>query len=107
MKSTRATFCAAMTLLAALAVPVRLAAQVADSGTTNFVIAYHEIAHAHTQHIAYAASRPVEKPALELIADLLATQWFYQKMVVNTPDTEQYRDFRKLSTHSQAISPIL
>jgi hypothetical protein len=37
MKSTKVTFCAAMTLLAALAVPLRLAAQVGGSGTTNFV----------------------------------------------------------------------
>ena len=37
MKFTKVTGCAAMTLLAALAVPVRPAAQVAGSGTTNFV----------------------------------------------------------------------
>lgn len=67
------------------------------------LIAYHEVGHAYTQHITYAASRPIEKRALELIADLLATQWFYQKMIVNTPDTEQYRALRDVTTHSEAI----
>ena len=37
MKFTKVTGCAAMTLLAALALPVRPAAQVAGGGTTNFV----------------------------------------------------------------------
>lgn len=63
-------------------------------------IAYHEVAHATTLR---SHSSQVQKMGLELIADLLATQWFYYKMIVNTPDTEQYRQFRGVDSYAQSI----
>lgn len=67
------------------------------------LIAYHEVGHAYTQLAVRTVTSPLESSALELIADLLATQWFYQKIIVNTPDTEEYRRFRGVSSYAEAI----
>lgn len=67
-------------------------------------IAYHEVAHAYIQQFT-REPRPsqAERVAFELIADLVATEWIYNKMIRNTPDTEEYRAFRQLGSYRETI----
>src|SRR4029077_21205244 len=64
------------------------------------LIAYHEVGRAYTQLAVRTVTSPLESYALDLIADLLATQGFYEKMIVNTPDAEEYRRFSSSSWRS-------
>jgi hypothetical protein len=67
-------------------------------------IACHEVGHVYALHLESGRSvTPVHRRAFELIADLLASGWIYKKMIVNTPDTEEYRCARGVSSHSEAI----
>jgi hypothetical protein len=66
-------------------------------------IAYHEVGHVYAQLTRTQEQNPVRATAFEIIADLLAVQWMYRKMIVNTPDTEEYRTFRGLASHSEAL----
>lgn len=68
-------------------------------------IANHEIAHAYvgqfTENADHHGAR--EHRAFEIIVDTLATQWIYNHMIINTPDTDEYREFRGTSTHRESI----
>jgi hypothetical protein len=67
-------------------------------------IAAHEVGHVYGLHLESGRSpTPVHHRAYELIADLLATGWLYNKMIRNTPDTDEYRKIRGVSSHSEAI----
>lgn len=68
-------------------------------------IANHEIAHAYVGQLT-DASKPdsdQEQRAFEIIVDMLATEWIYNHMVVNTPDTEQYRESSGFKSHNESI----
>lgn len=68
-------------------------------------IGNHEVAHAYTRQL----NRPADQlgksdgRACEVLADLVATEWLYNMMVRNTPDTAEYREMRGFKTHSQSI----
>jgi hypothetical protein len=67
-------------------------------------IACHEVGHVYALHLEGGRSvTPVHRRAFELIADLLTSGWIYHKMIRNTPDTEEYRQMRGVSSHSEAI----
>jgi len=67
-------------------------------------IAYHEVAHAYIrQFMRDQDTSSTQGRAFELIADLVATEWLYNVMVRNTPDTEEYREFRGLDTYADTI----
>jgi hypothetical protein len=67
-------------------------------------IAYHEVAHAYVrQFMRKPVPTQKEQQAFELIADLVATEWFYNQMVRNTPDTDEYRCFRGMNTYADTI----
>ncbi len=66
-------------------------------------MAYHEVAHGYLKQVTRKGSTKVEASAFELLADLVAVAWFYNHMVVNTPDTEEYRQFRRLRSHVDSI----
>jgi len=67
-------------------------------------IAYHEIAHAYVEQMT-SQLRPTqsERRSFELVADLVATQWMYQKMIANTPDTSEYRRVAGLNSYAETI----
>jgi hypothetical protein len=53
----------------------------------------HEIAHAYVRQITRQPKPSgTEIVAFEFLADLVATDWFFTKMIGNTPDTEVYRN---------------
>jgi hypothetical protein len=67
-------------------------------------IAYHEVAHAYTEQLTREPYPTLaEKRSFELIADLLAVEWLYRKIIVNTPDTPEYRQFRALNSYADSI----
>jgi hypothetical protein len=67
-------------------------------------IAYHEVAHAYIGQFTRSFSpSPAERKASELIADLVATEWFYRKMIGNTPDTEEYRALRSMGSYRETL----
>lgn len=67
-------------------------------------MANHEVAHAYVQQATRRQpSTPLEKTSFELIADLVAAEWFYNKMIRNTPDTEEYREFRGMHSYAETI----
>src|ERR1700722_18768222 len=68
------------------------------------LIANHEVAHAYIQQITHRP-RPTqtERMAFEIVADLVANAWFYSKMIRKTPDTEEYREFRRLNSYAETI----
>ena len=66
-------------------------------------MAYHEVAHGYLKQVTRKGSTKVEASAFELLADLVAVAWFYNHMIVNTPDTEEYRQFRRLKSHADSI----
>jgi hypothetical protein len=67
-------------------------------------VAYHEVAHAYINHIVLKPSATdVEKSGCEYIADLLATEWFYNKWIRNTPDADEYRRARGMVSYADTI----
>ena len=66
-------------------------------------MAYHEVAHGYLKQVTRNTCTKVETSAFELLADLVAVAWFYNHMIVNTPDTEEYRQFRRLKSHADSI----
>jgi hypothetical protein len=68
-------------------------------------IANHEIAHAFVGQLASNIRhlKSEELQAFELIVDLVATQWLYKKMIVNTPDSHEYRIFRERDSYEDCI----
>ena len=68
------------------------------------LMAYHEIGHAYADPLTCGQQiNPVTQRGFELIADLLATTWFYNGYIRNTPDDDAYREGRGFATHSEAI----
>jgi hypothetical protein len=68
------------------------------------LVAYHEVGHAYADHLTCGPDiNPVTRRGFELIADLLAATWFYNKYVRNTPDDSGYREARGLASHQEAI----
>jgi hypothetical protein len=68
------------------------------------LIVNHEIAHAYVQQVTHRPHPTVnESMAFELIADMVATAWFYSKMIGSTPDTAEYRKFRGMQSYAETI----
>lgn len=71
--------------------------------TTQFIV-NHEIAHAYvgqlTSRDKYTSK---ENRAFEFIVDLIATEWLYNKMIRNTPNTDEYREFRGFKNYRESI----
>jgi hypothetical protein len=74
-----------------------------DYDLLTMQMAFHEIAHGYVKQVTREGTTTVERAAFELIADLLATEWFYNKMIVNTPDSEEYRQLRRVNSHAESI----
>jgi hypothetical protein len=68
-------------------------------------IANHEIAHAYVGQLASTVRqlKAEEYKAFEFIVDLVATQWMYRRLIINTPDSTEYRDLRGTSDHAESI----
>lgn len=67
-------------------------------------IVNHEVAHAATgQFLNGAFGWEHEDKALEIVADLAATDWLFTRMIRLTPDSDEYRKMRGTSTHSESI----
>lgn len=67
-------------------------------------LAFHEVAHAYIEQVMrQRPPTPAERKAFELIADLVATEWIYNKMIRNTPDTNSYRALRGIDTYAGTI----
>ena len=67
-------------------------------------IAFHEVGHAYALHLTQSQDVSLaQRKGFELVADLLATTWFYNKMVRNTPDSSEYRQMRGFNSHSESI----
>ena len=68
-------------------------------------IANHEIAHAYVGQLASTVRqlKAEEYKAFEFVVDLVATQWMYRQLIINTPDSTEYRDFRGTSDHAESI----
>ncbi len=68
-------------------------------------IANHELAHAYTGQFLKSAriERNIDIRACEVVADVVATEWIYNQMIRNTPDTNEYREMRGVETHEQAL----
>jgi len=68
------------------------------------LIAFHEVGHAYGLHLVGSRDlNAVTLKGFELIADLLATTWFYNTIVRNTPDDDEYRTFRGFSSYSESV----
>ena len=75
-----------------------------DYDNVTKLIANHEIAHAYLKQATRSpAPTSSESIAFEFIADLLATHWHFRKMVRLTPDSDEYRAFRKTKSHADSI----
>lgn len=71
--------------------------------TTQFIV-NHEIAHAYVGQLTSADIYTLkENRAFEFIVDLIATEWLYNKMIRNTPNTDEYREFRGFEDHNESI----
>ena len=71
--------------------------------TTQFIV-NHEIAHAYAGQLTSKHNYSEgENRAFEFIVDLVATEWLYNKMIRNTPDTEEYRNLRGVKNYSESI----
>jgi hypothetical protein len=66
-------------------------------------MAFHEIAHGYVKQVTREGTTTAEKAGFELIADLVATEWFYNQMIANTPDSEEYRNWRGANSHAESI----
>ena len=68
------------------------------------LMAYHEIGHAYANHLTCGRDlNAVTRRGFELIADLLATTWFYNGYIRNTPDDNGYRQARGCGSYSESI----
>jgi hypothetical protein len=67
------------------------------------LIAFHEVGHAYALHLTAADANVVRRRGFELIADLLAITWMCNKLVRNTPDSDEYREMRGFTSHAEAI----
>ncbi len=69
------------------------------------LIVHHEVAHAYVDQFAHMNNGMPEQDfrAFEFIADMVATSWLYTGLIVNTPDSEGYREMRGFSTHVESI----
>lgn len=68
------------------------------------LMAYHEIGHAYADHLTCGRDiNAVTRRGFELIADLLATTWFYSGYIRNTPHDDGYRKARGFGSHSESI----
>jgi hypothetical protein len=68
------------------------------------LIAFHEVGHCYALHLTGESdSNVVTRQGSELIADLLATTWLYNKMIRNTPDNAEYRAYRGFSSYSESV----
>jgi|NGEPerStandDraft_6_1074524.scaffolds.fasta_scaffold19377_3 hypothetical protein len=65
-------------------------------------IAYHEVAHGYVRQFSRVLTDE-ETRAFEIVVDLVATEWFYNGWIKNTPDTPEYRRFRGIDTYSETI----
>jgi hypothetical protein len=80
-------------------------------GTTTYfdsavqALVNHETAHAYMGHLERVRTRlsDLDRKAFEFMADLTATSWMYRKFIVNTPNTDEYREMRGVSTHDEAL----
>lgn len=68
-------------------------------------IVCHEAGHAYVRQFARlrAPMPELDRKAFELLADLTATSWLYRRFIVNTPDTPEYRRFRRVRSHAHAL----
>lgn len=67
-------------------------------------MAQHEVAHAYVQQVSREPTPTLaEKCGFEHVADLVATCWLYNKMIRNTPDSDEYRQFRGMSSYAETI----
>lgn len=68
------------------------------------LMAYHEVGHAYADHLTCGQDlNSVTRRGYELIADLLATTWFYNCYIRNTPDDDAYRETRGFASYSDSI----
>ncbi len=68
-------------------------------------IVNHEVAHAYTGQFTARidSDRGLDARAKEIVADVVATEWMYNLMVRNTPNSEEYRKIRGTNTHAESI----
>jgi hypothetical protein len=68
-------------------------------------VANHEIAHAYVGQLTDPSGQhsAQDQRAFELIVDTLATEWIYNHMIRNTPDTEAYRKFAGVASYKDSI----
>lgn len=73
-------------------------------GVVQF-IACHEAAHAYVRQFdrPLHTNTDAESRAFEVLADLVATSWLYQRLIVGTPDTPEYRRHRGARSHRHAV----
>lgn len=68
------------------------------------LIANHEIAHAYLGQLSDWKGGPqIDYSAYELLADLLAIEWFYIHMIKNTPQAPEYFKMRGVKNFSEAL----
>ena len=64
----------------------------------------HEWAHAYIQRYDWICEEgPLDRRALELLADLVGVAWLFAHFVVKTPDLPGYRQRRGVGDHAEAI----
>ena len=70
----------------------------------SFLIANHEVAHIYVSQLSLKFDNSKENSkAIEIIADLIASEWFFRRYVYFTPDMESYRESRKFTSHAEAV----
>lgn len=69
------------------------------------IIAYHEVAHAYVGQLFFSNSISKNHvKAFEYAADLVSTEWFYNTYIRNTPNTQEYREFRRIETYNECLT---
>lgn len=68
-------------------------------------IANHEIAHAYVGQLKTSMRRlsASESRAFEYIVDIIGIEWNYNHLIVNTPDTKEYRKLQDAESYSECI----
>ena len=68
-------------------------------------VVYHEIAHAYVGQLTEFRNLNTAQDlrSFEFIVDTVATNWIYREMIVNTPDSETYRDKFGRDSHRDSI----
>lgn len=68
-------------------------------------ITKHEIAHAYVGQLSKEARSFTheESRAFEYIVDLVAMQWIYNAIILNTPDSQEYRKIRGTEDHAESV----